>query len=188
MALWKNTDTADGKPKYLSDSLRNDQSTSDLDSTVGVDAAEKANVPSAQHAGWVLTTSGSGGRSGRTFSETLVAMGSMTGDNDSIAPEITISGQPTNQSVTAPAAATFSVTASKTGAGTLTYQWQIQQEGAGAWANVTTGTGGTTNTYTTGATATGDGAGATDGDKYRVIVSLAGAQSVTSNAVTLTVA
>jgi hypothetical protein len=184
MALWKNTDTADGKPKYLSDSLRNDQTTSDLDSTVGVDAAEKANVPSAQHAGWVLTTSGSGGRAGRTFSETLVAMGSMTGDNDSIAPEITISGQPSSTSVVAPATATFSVTASKTGAGTLTYQWQIQQEGAGAWANIT---GATSNTYTTGATAVEAGSGATNGDKFRVIVSLTGAQSVTSNAVTLTV-
>jgi hypothetical protein len=188
MALWTNVDEAAGKPKYLSDSLVNDQTTSDLDSTVGIDAAEIANVASAQHAGWVKTTEGSGGRAGRTFSETLVSMGSLSGDNDVIAPEITISGQPTNQSVTAPAAATFTVTASRTGAGTLAYQWQIQQEGAGAWANVTTGTGGTTNTYVTGATATGDGAGATDGDKYRVIVSLAGAESVTSTAVTLTVA
>jgi hypothetical protein len=188
MALWTNIDENAGKPKSLSDSLVNGQTTSDLDSTVGIDAVEIANVPSAQHAGWVKTTVGSGGRAGRTFSETLVAMGSMSGDNDTIAPEITISGQPTNQSVTAPAAATFTVTASKTGAGTLAYQWQIQQEGAGAWANVTTGTGGTTNTYVTGATATGDGAGATDGDKYRVIVSLTGAESVTSTAVTLTVA
>jgi hypothetical protein len=184
MALWTNVDNEAGKPKYLSDTLRNDQTTSDLDSTVGVDAAEKANVPSAQHAGWVQTTEGSGGRAGRVFSETLVAMGSMTGDNDAIAPEITISGQPSNTSVVAPATGTFSVTATKTGSGTLTYQWQIQQEGAGAWADIS---GATSNTYTTGATAIGDGAGATDGDKYRVIVSLTGAESVTSSAATLTV-
>ena len=188
MTLWSNVDNEAGKPKYLSDSLVNDQTVSDLDSTVGVDAAEVANVPSAQHSGWVKTTEGSGGRAGRVFSETLVAMGSLTGDNDTIAPEITISGQPTNQSVTAPAAATFTVTATKTGAGTLTYQWQVQQEGAGAWANVAFGTGATTNTFSTGSTATGDGAGATDGDKFRCVVSLTGAESVTSNAVTLTVA
>jgi hypothetical protein len=188
MALWTNVDNEAGKPKYLSDNLKNDQTTSDLDSTVGIDAAEQTNVPSAQHAGWVQTTEGSGGRAGRTISETLVAMGSMSGDNDTIAPEITISGQPTDQSVTGPAAATFTVTATKTGAGTLTYQWQVQQEGAGAWADVAFGTGATTNTYSTGATATGDGAGATDGDKFRCVVSLVGAESVTSNAVTLTVA
>jgi hypothetical protein len=184
MALWTNVDNEAGKPKYLSDSLRNDQTTSDLDSTVGVDAAEKANIPSAQHAGWVLTTEGSGGRAGRVFSETLVAMGSMTGDNDTIAPEITISGQPSATSVVEPATASFSVTASRTGTGTLTYQWQIQQDGAGAWANIT---GATSNTYTTGATTVAAGSGASNGDKFRVIVSLAGAESVTSNAVTLTV-
>ena len=32
------------------------------------------------HAGWVLRTVGTGGRAGRVFTETLVAMGSMTGD------------------------------------------------------------------------------------------------------------
>lgn len=191
MTLWSNVDNEAGKPKYLSDSLVNDQTVSDLDSTVGVDAAEVANVPSAQHSGWVKTTEGSGGRAGRVFSETLVAMGSLTGDNDTIdtiAPEITISGQPTDQSVTAPAAATFTVTATKTGAGTLTYQWRVQRGGVGAWANVTFGTGATTNTFSTGSTATSGGAGATDGDKFRCVVSLTGATSVTSNAVTLTVA
>ena len=98
---------------------------------------------------------------------------------------ITISAQPANASVTAPAPATFSVTATATGVGDLTYQWQIQQEGSGAWANIS---GATAASYTTGATATGDGAGATDGDKYRVIVSTAGAANVTSDAATLTVA
>jgi hypothetical protein len=187
MALWTNVDNEAGKPKYLSDSLVNDQTTSDLDSTVGVDAVEQANVPSAQHAGWVKTTEGSGGRAGRVFSETLVAMGSMTADNDTIAPEITISGQPTDASVTAPAAATFTVTATKTGVGTLAYQWQVQQEGAGEWANVAFGTGATTNTFSTGATATGDAAGATDGDKFRCVITVGG-ESVTSSVVTLTVA
>jgi hypothetical protein len=108
----------------------------------------------------------------------------MTLDNDTIAPEITIGSQPASTSVIAPATATFAVTATRTGAGSLAYQWQIQQEGAGAWTNIS---GATAASYTTGATAIGDGAGATDGDKYRVIVSLAGAESVTSAAATLTV-
>lgn len=100
-------------------------------------------------------------------------------------PVISISAQPGNASVTAPAPATFSVTASVTTGMPLTYQWQIQQEGAGSWANVS---GATSASYTTGATATGDGAGATDGDKYRVVISSEGAADVTSNAATLTVA
>ena len=37
------------------------------------------------HAGWVLLTTGSGGRANRKHVETLVAMGSMTGDGGAIA-------------------------------------------------------------------------------------------------------
>jgi hypothetical protein len=97
---------------------------------------------------------------------------------------ITIGTQPQDASVTAPDPATFTVVATVLPSRTLTYQWQIQQEGAGAWTNIS---GATSASYTTGATATGDGAGATDGDKFRVIVSAADADSVTSDAATLTV-
>jgi hypothetical protein len=192
MALWNNTDADASKPKYLSDTLRNGQSVSDFDGVLGIDVTEAqaaANIAKGLNTpGWVAYTTYTDAQGNtRNKSEVLVAMKSLTGDNDTLAPEITIGTQPTNQSATAPATATFSVVASRTGTGTLTYQWQIQQEGTGSWANVTTGTGGTSASYTTGATATGDGAGATDGDKYRVIVSLTGAQSVTSTAVTLTV-
>ena len=41
--------------------------------------AGKANTASA-HAGWVMRKEGTGGRAGRIQTETLVAMGSMTGD------------------------------------------------------------------------------------------------------------
>ena len=37
-------------------------------------------VSAGYHAGWVVRTVGSGGRAGRVNYETLVAMGSMTGD------------------------------------------------------------------------------------------------------------
>jgi len=43
----------------------------------GQDASNKG-----AHAGWILRTVGSGGRAGRVNVETLVAMGSMTGDGD----------------------------------------------------------------------------------------------------------
>ena len=44
---------------------------------------------SATHAGWVLRTVGTGGRAGRVFTETLVAMGSMTSDasDDTVLPD-----------------------------------------------------------------------------------------------------
>ena len=49
---------------------------------------------------------------------------------------ITITGQPANQTVVAPAAATFTVAASADPVTTLTYQWQVQTAGAGAWKNI----------------------------------------------------
>jgi hypothetical protein len=181
MALWNNTDTDASKPKYLNNAEKA--------VTAGVDVAEaQATVNIAKGIntpGWVKAVTYTDAQGNvRTKSEVLVAMSSITGDNDTLAPEITISGQPASVTVTAGATSTFSVTASRTGSGTLTYQWQIQQEGAGAWTNIANAT---SASYTTGATAIGDGAGATDGDKYRVVVSLAGAESVTSNAATLTV-
>jgi hypothetical protein len=181
MALWSNTDATNSEPKNLTSAEKND--VFGLDVTEAQTAANQAkglNTP-----GWVKYTTYTDAQSNvRHKSEVLVALSTMTLDNDTIAPEITIGTQPANISVIAPATAAFSVVATRTGAGTLTYQWQIQQEGAGAWADIS---GATAATYTTGATAIGDGAGATDGDKYRVIVSLTGAESVTSNAATLTV-
>lgn len=51
----------------------------------GVDTTEQqvarnGGTPRPAHAGWVLRTEGSGGRSGRIQYETLVAFGSLTGD------------------------------------------------------------------------------------------------------------
>ena len=155
----------------------------------GVDAQEvgalEGSAHRGLHTGWVLRTTGQGGRAGRIQEEVLVAMSSMTLDNDTIAPEITITVQPADATAVEGETESFSVTATRTGTGTIGYQWQIQQEGAGAWADIS---GATSASYTTGATATGDGAGATDGDKYRVLVSLAGADTKTSDAATLTVA
>lgn len=192
MSLWTMTDEEAGKPKFLSDTLRNNQSVSDLDSTVGIDTSEESvtsnKAKGFQHSGWVkYTTYTDSSGATRHKAETLVAAGSMGGDaaDDSIVPDlaITISTQPQSISVTAPDTATFSVIATVNGNVPLAYQWQVQQEGAGAWANIT---GATSATYTTGATATGDGAGATDGDNYRVVIT-AGNATATSSTATLTV-
>lgn len=188
MALWGKTDTDAAKPKYLSDTLRNDQQVSDLDSTLGVSITEAqvaANIAKGiKTPGWTMyrTYTDAQGNT-RNKAEVLVAMNEFAvdgSDNDTLAPEITISGQPSNTSVVSGATGSFSVTASRTGTGTLAYQWQKQEGGAGAWSNIT---GATSSTYTTGALTVA----ADNGDKYRVIVSLTGADSVTSNAVTLTV-
>lgn len=76
--------------------------------------------------------------------------------------------------------ATFTVVATVLPARTLTYQWQKQEAGAGAWANIS---GATSASYTTGVLTVA----ADNTDKYRVIVSAADADSVTSDAATLTV-
>lgn len=96
----------------------------------------------------------------------------------------TINVQPTGQAVAAPAAATFTVTATTSG-GALSYQWQRSASGGGAWANVAAGTGGTTNSYTTPAT-TVSGGNANNGDQYRCAVTDSNG-STNSSAVSLTV-
>jgi hypothetical protein len=139
---------------------------------------------------WLYRTYTDAQETTRHKAECLIAMSVAAADSgddeDTVTVDraITIGTQPTNVSVVAPATATFTVVATATGDGDLTYQWQIQQEGAGAFANIS---GATAASYTTGATATGDGAGATDGDKYRVVISTAGAADATSSVVTLTV-
>jgi hypothetical protein len=171
MALWTNVDEEAGKPKYLS--------SADKAKTLGINTQEA--TANGLTAGWNLKTTGSGGRSGRVHHEVLVAMASLTGDNDDLAPEITIGTQPANISVIEPATATFSVIATRTGTGTLTFQWQKADVlTPTTWVNIA---GATATTFTTGATTVADD----NGDKYRVLVSLAGADTKTSNAATLTV-
>jgi hypothetical protein len=173
MPLWTSVDEEAGKPKYLN--------TADKADTLGITPDETANQK-ATHAGWVLAKTGSGGRSGRVFNETLVAMGSMTGDNDTVAPDpvVTISTQPTNQSVTSPATATFTAAATATRGATVTYQWQVSTDGT-TYTNVSGATSATLEVED------GD-AEYVDGNFFRVAASATGAATVLSNAVTLTVA
>lgn len=109
----------------------------------GVDAQEAdVNGNGTVHTGWVLKTTGSGGRAGRVQQEVLVALSSMFSDGDqqqypNVA--ITIAG-PSSTSVAANAGfnnvAILSITTSLAGNtnATLTYQWQY--DNSGTWANI----------------------------------------------------
>lgn len=98
---------------------------------------------------------------------------------------VTISQQPVDASVTAPAAGTFSVTASvTTGTGTIAYQWQLSTDSGASFSDIS---GATSSSYTTPATTavTFD----ENGYQYRVkLTTDTGAAEVVSTAATLTVA
>lgn len=102
MALWSNTDANTSAPKFAAAAgygvsangkiLYNATAAIGLGGTgnvvvMGVDTTEQkvASNPKGGHAGWVLVKRGTGGRAGRIHVETLVAMGSMTGDGDAFA-------------------------------------------------------------------------------------------------------
>lgn len=128
----------------------------------GVDAQE-ALVTHSPHTGWVLRTTGSGGRANRVQHEVLVALSEMKGpDGDAQQyPNVSITlVSPSGATVTSNTSnanfATFTVGTSLVGntSATLSYQWQINSNtGSLGWTNVAnntpTATGyldGTTNT------------------------------------------
>jgi hypothetical protein len=92
------------------------------------------------------------------------------------APSITT--QPSNQTISDGATATF--TAAATGSPAPTVQWQVNT-GSG-WADVSTGTGGTTDSYTTAALTT-----AASGYQYRAVYSNNIGSNATTNTATVTV-
>jgi hypothetical protein len=178
MALWSNVDEAAGKPKNLT--------AAEKTVTFGVDTTEVV-VEASQgtpvtHAGWVLRTEGSGGRAGRVFQETLVAMGSMTGDLEDVKIQdlnIVIGTQPSDLEVEAGEEASFTVAATTVpSGGTITYLWQVSTDGA-TWNSAT----GTNNaaTYTIASTS------GEDGYRYRCLLNATGATQVVSSIATLTV-
>lgn len=174
------------KPKYVAYSEA-DNVGGDVGDVYGVGtneaAAAQGKIP---HAGWVRITQGSGGRSGRTFYEVLVAGSSITNDgaDDTLVPDYTIviSSQPSDASAntTASETAAFTVTAATvpTG-GTLSYAWTYANgDSIQAGANVGT---------TTAATLTIDSSVETANVSFKVAVSATGATTVTSSNVALTI-
>jgi hypothetical protein len=93
-------------------------------------------------------------------------------------PPPSITQQPLNQAVTAPAAASFTAAAS----GATGVQWQVSTNAGASWTNDTSDAGNTTDTLTISPTST-----AQSGNEYRAVFANAGGSTPT-NAATLTVA
>jgi hypothetical protein len=104
MALWSNTDANTSAPIMALHQLNVTANQANMNiaygnnttgafftgsnvGIFGVDTTEQGVAGNAKggHAGWVIRTAGTGGRAGRVHIETLVAMGSMTGDGGAIA-------------------------------------------------------------------------------------------------------
>lgn len=141
----------------------------------------------AAHAGWVIRTEGSGGRSGRTQTEVLVAMSSITTGSDAEDTVyedafITITSQPSNATAntTDSEEATFVVVASaQPTTAVLTYAWTYANgDSIQAGANVGN---------TTQATLTVNSAVETANVSYKVTVASTGADSKVSSNATLTI-
>ena len=149
----------------------------------GVDTGEMTamqSMPHPQHAGWVLRKEGTGLRAGRVTYETLVAMGSMTGDGngseDTYIPDyfLSISSQPSNANGAGNVTLTVAATSSPSGA-TLSYSWQ-RNPGSG-WITVANTAGVYYNNTSPILTAN---AAVANANTFRVLVSATGANTVTS--------
>ena len=146
----------------------------------------------AAHTGWVLRTTGQGGRAGRVMQEVLVAGGITTdASDDSVYPDYTlrIVTQPSNASANSSddEQATFSVVGASTPSGaTLGYLWQYTTEAGNTetWATTASVSGFSDETTDT---LTVDANTISDGTLVRVLVSATGAANVISSSAELTV-
>ena len=115
--------------------------------TVGLFAvdAQESSAANRVHTGWVMRTTGSGGRAGRVQEEVLVAMSGMSadgvdGDAQTYANVTITLTEPSNASVVANTefanVVTFNTSAALDGntAATLTYQWQYSNNHV--WTNI----------------------------------------------------
>jgi hypothetical protein len=134
-----------------------------------IQAANEGALGHPQHAGWVLRHEGKGLKAGRVWYETLVAMGSMTGDgsDDTQFRDYTlkINTQPSSNSSATAGNLSFTVVAASVPTGaSLTYQWQKFNNG---WANVSYAAGQYFNPTTATLTANNITA---NGNVFRVMV------------------
>lgn len=174
-------------PKHLA--AGSDQTTQSVAYVYGVDTAEA--TANNEIPGWVYTNvyTDMHGRI-RRKTEVLASIGSITTDDeDTVYPDIkiVIGTQPSNVSIAAATATSFTVAATTlpTG-GTINYRWQRAANSTAAFADLTN-----TGTYTNTTTATlniANSSVAVSGSVYRVQMSSTGqaANTVTANA-TLTI-
>jgi len=119
--------------------------------TVGVYAVDsnEAIVNGHVGTGWVLRTTGSGGRSSRVTEEVLSAVSTFRTDNnadDTVYPDakVTITSQPTSLIRIVNGGgntATYSVAVNYAPPGsTVSYQWQVNNNSGGNWVNMPNGT------------------------------------------------
>lgn len=147
-------------------------------------AARAADYSKPAHAGWVIRHEGTGLKAGRVWYETLVAMGSMSGDaEDTLFPDYTIvfTTQPSSNTSATAGNLTFTVvaTSAPTGA-TLSYKWQ--RYNGGSFVDVANTAGRYFNN--TSPTFTANNVTA-NGNVFRVLVSATGANTVTSSNATI---
>lgn len=92
--------------------------------------------------GWVLRTTGSGGRANRVQEELLVALAEVKGDGDTVYANtvVTISSQPANNTAISGVGNTVSFTVAATSSPSfpVTYVWQFNS--GASWANASTDT------------------------------------------------
>lgn len=204
MAQWGNTDDAANSVLWGVSQLNKTANSVNRDALFGNTTADAyitnatvgqfgAGVQEAQangaipHSGWILRTTGSGGRAGRVQNEVLVAGGftfTVDASDDAVLPDyvISITTQPSDASgnTTAAEEVTFTVVAASAPAGaTLAYAWSYAN-GDAIQADANVG-------VTTGATLTVNTGVETANVDYKVVVSTTGGQNATSSNATLTI-
>lgn len=201
MPLWGSQDAASNSTIFAAAQLKQAPNTDNRDALFGnstanayidgvtigqygVDSNEiAAGGGKVAHTGWVLRTTGSGGRAGRVFNEVLVAGGISNDAEDTAFPDYTIrittqpSGNTANTSNND--VATFRVVATSTPSTTLTYAW--------TYANGDTIQVGANVGVTTAANLVVNSAVETANVSFKVAVSATGADTVTSSNATLTI-
>lgn len=159
----------------------------------GVDGNEMAankTQEGAAHAGWNKITTKTVGGVARTQVETLVALSknafSSTDAEDVVFEDflITINTQPADDTSATGEAVTFTVVSTISGSGgTQAFQWALSTDGGSSFSNLSDA--GVYSDTTTATLAISDNTGL-DTNQYRVTISATGADSVTSDAATLT--
>lgn len=204
MAQWGNTDDAANSVSWGVSQLKLEANTANRDDLFGNTTADAfitgatvgqfgAGVQEVQangaipHSGWILRTTGSGGRAGRITNEVLVAGGytfTVDASDDAVLPDyvISITSQPADATGNTSAAeeVTFTVVgASEPTGATLAYAWSYAN-GDAIQTDANVG-------VTTGATLTVNTGVETANVEYKVVVSTTGGQNATSTNAALTI-